>query len=109
MRGDNVNDALEAEERDSAGMEAPSCFSSHSCSSINLVVGFLLLDGMATLCSERKLRIFFTGGSSSCSSCAQSVVHKLKISLFWQADQKKMNQLWLVGVGQRNPPNGFWQ
>jgi len=73
MRGDNVNDGLEEEERDGGGMEAPSRFSSHSCSSINLMVSFLLLDGMATLRSERKLRIFITRGSSSCSSCAQPV------------------------------------
>jgi len=38
-------------------------------SSINLVVSFLLLDGIAMLCSERKLRIFVTHGSS----CAQPV------------------------------------
>jgi len=36
MHGDNVNDGLEAEERDGAGMEALSCFSSQGCSSINL-------------------------------------------------------------------------
>jgi len=73
MHGDNVNDGLEAEERDGGGMEAPSCFSSHSCSSINLInlmVSFLLLDGMAMLRSERELRVFVTRGSSSCSSCA---------------------------------------
>jgi len=64
LHGDNVNDGLEEEERDGAGMEAPSHFSSHICSSINLMVSFLLLDGMATLHSERKLRIFFTHGSS---------------------------------------------
>jgi len=46
---DNVNNGLETEEMDGSGMEAPSCFSSHSCSSINLIVSFLLLDGMATL------------------------------------------------------------
>jgi len=73
MRGDNVNDGLEAEERDGAGMEAPSRLSSHSCSRINLMVSFLLLDGMATLLSERKWRIFVTHGSSSCSACAQPV------------------------------------
>jgi hypothetical protein len=38
-----------------------------------LMVSFLLLDGMATLRSERKLRIFVTRGSSSCSSCARPV------------------------------------
>jgi len=73
MSGDNVNDVLEAEERDGAGMEAPSRFSSHSCLSINLMVSFLLLDGMATLLSERKLRIFVTCGPSSCSACARPV------------------------------------
>jgi len=71
MSGYNVNDALEAEERDGSGLEAPSSLSSCSCSSIHLMVSFLLLDGMATLCSARKLRIFVKSGSSSCSSCAQ--------------------------------------
>jgi len=80
MSGDNVNDVLEAEERDGAGMEAPSHFSSCSCPGINLMVCFLLLDGMAMLCSERKLRIFFTRGSSSCSSCALPVL--------WWTDKK---------------------
>jgi len=45
-------------------MEAPSHFSSHSCSSINLIVSFLLLDGMTALYSERTLRIFVTRRSS---------------------------------------------
>jgi len=76
--GRQCNGRLEAEKRDGGGMEAPSCFSSHSCSSINLVVSFLLLDGLAMLHSERKLRIFVTRGSSSSSSCAQPVVDKIK-------------------------------
>jgi len=52
MREDNAYDVLEAEERDGAGMEAPCCFSSCSCSSINLMVSFLLLDGME-FCTQK--------------------------------------------------------
>jgi len=42
MMGDNVHDGLEAEERVGAGMEAPSRFSSRSCSSINLMVWVII-------------------------------------------------------------------